>query len=570
MVDQIQTDVLVIGGGGAACRAALAAHDRHAETVLICKGSFGKSGATAYPVSETAGFNIPDGAADPDDNPDEHLSDILVAGLQMTDENLARILVDGADTARVDLERWGLNFVKDGDKYLSVTTCFSTRPRTHIIKGHGEPIMRALMKEIGKRSIRVIDATMITDLLVQDNKCVGALGVNQTNDRMMVIQAKATILATGGAGRLFKLNLNPPDITGDGYALAFKAGAELVNMEFMQSGVGIVYPMKNMFHGWLWKLYPELMNSSQSHFVYDHLPNGLDYRRIVDEKTHFPFSSRDNSKFIEISIHKELTAGNGTSNDGIFVDFRHIDPDSIGGDGKYSPLKSLLAMTNEWLSERGVDLQREPFEISTFAHAINGGVRIDQNAHSTIPGLFAAGEVAGGPHGADRLGGNMMLTCQVFGKLAGEQAAAFSHLQPETKPDRGMVRRTLAALTAKRERTSKDTAGRLKADLASVMWSNLLVVRSEASIRQAARVIAEIQQKLDQGLAAQTPSEFNQLLELENLLATARIIIAAAESRKESRGSHYREDYPQQSNDFNRPLFVRNGGSEVLVAAGSY
>jgi len=164
---KIKTDVLVVGGGGAACRAALSAYDEGADTLMALKGKLGSSGATTYKVAEMAGFNVPDGVADSEDNPEEYLKDILRAGLGMTDEKLARILVEGAEEAKNKLEECGMFFEhKKNGKYVSVTGCFSTKPRMHIIKGHGVPIVNTLKKEIRKRNIKIIDITMLIDLLI--------------------------------------------------------------------------------------------------------------------------------------------------------------------------------------------------------------------------------------------------------------------------------------------------------------------------------------------------------------------------------------------------------------------
>jgi fumarate reductase (CoM/CoB) subunit A len=270
MPEMIESDVLIVGGGGAAARAALEAHLQGSKVVMVMKGKFGECGATAYKVAEMAGYNVADGKVDPQDNPREHFKDICRAAAGMCDEGLAKILTEKALLTIPELEGWGVNFEKDGDGYLEVTGCFASRPRMHVIKGHSEPILAALKREIERRNIQILEFIIISDLLIQDGVCLGALGINERRE-FFVIKAKSTILATGGAGQLFLNNLNPPDITGDGYALGYRAGAEMVNMEFMQAGLGIIYPIRNILNSWVWLLHPRVYNKEGKEFLQPYL-----------------------------------------------------------------------------------------------------------------------------------------------------------------------------------------------------------------------------------------------------------------------------------------------------------
>lgn len=555
MYELMKTDVLIVGGGGAACRAAIAACDSGAQTLMVMKGKLGSSGTTVYKVAEIAGFNVPDGAQDPDDNPDEHLKDILDAGLGMTDEALARILVEEAEEAKETLEKWGMSFEHNRDgSYLSVTGCFSTRPRMHIIKGHGEPIVKTLLKEIRKREIRILDSIMLTDLLIQNGQCIGAVGIRESDGKEVVIEAKATVLATGGAGRLFKNNLNPPDVTGDGHAMAYRAGADLINMEFMQVGIGFAKPVKNMFNAWLWMAYPDLCNRHGEKFLDSYLPKGISKEQAMDEKTHFPFSSRDNSKYLEISVQKELRNGNGIDGNGIYVDFTHVNEEEINKHDDSNTLKQMWPLTRDWLMEQGLNLLEQPAVVTTYAHALNGGLRINDKARTSIPGLYAAGEVAGGPHGADRLGGNMMITTQVFGKRAGIHAAQFAKETSSIKPSENLISSLFSRVRSQRK-NGKLRPEVLKDDLAEVMWRNMIVVRSEEMMAKTEEKVREIRNNLCL-VDVRGSQDLREVLELDNLLTVAEIIINAARERRESRGSHYREDFPQVNERYGRPYVV--------------
>jgi len=560
----IKTDVLVVGGGGAACRAAIEAYDSGAKTLMVLKRKLGSSGATTYKVAEMAGFNVPDDAADSEDNPEEYLKDILKAGLGMTDEKLARILVEGAEEAKNNLEDWGMFFEhKENGKYVSVTGCFSTKSRMHIIKGHGGPIVNTLKKEIRKRNIKIIDTTILIDLLIKDGICIGAIGINEKTGKKIVIKAKATILATGGAGQLFKYNLNPHDITGDGHAMAYRAGAELINMEFMQAGLGIVRPVKNILNAWVWMTHPLLYNTKREFFLKHYLPVGLDERMVMDEKTHYPFSSRDNSKYLEIAVNKEVKRNNGTENEVIYIDFIHVDEEKIKKLETGNTLKEMWTTTRDWLLKQGTDIRKEPLEVTIFGHALNGGLKIDEKTQTTIPGLFAAGEVAGGPHGADRLGGNMMLACQVFGKRAGEFAAEFAKETSGLKPDREWINRAFDRLRME-GKEGRFIPKNMKAELAETMWKETLVVRNKEKLDNAAQGVKKIKENLND-VKIKNIKDLVEKIEVENLLTVAELIIEAASKRKESRGSHYREDYPETDERFNKPFTIKKGkiGPEI-------
>jgi len=216
----LDTDVLIIGSGGAGCRAALEAHDSGARVTLVTKGGFGKSGTTAFRVADTAGYNMADGIVDPADNPKTHFEDIMRAALGMAYEELAWILAREAPSTASFLESLGVEFEKDPATggYIEVTGCFASRPRMHLLKDHGERVIRALIPAIRKREIAVVEQTAISRILVRNGQCAGAMGVDREGNPV-VFRAKAVILASGGAGQLFKYTLTPKDITGDGYAL---------------------------------------------------------------------------------------------------------------------------------------------------------------------------------------------------------------------------------------------------------------------------------------------------------------------------------------------------------------
>ena len=201
----------------------------------------------------------------------------------------------------------------------------------------------------------------------------------------MHISAGAVVIASGGATQVFTRNLNPKDVSGDGYALAYDAGAELINMEFMQSGIGFSHPIVNMFNGYIWAAHPKLHNNVNEQFLGKYLPKGITQEHVMDEhRRHFPFSSSDDSKYLEVGIQKEIRAGGGSPNRGIYADLRHLTDDYIRSINDDCGLHHMWYIARDYMREKGVDLNSQIVEIAVFAHAINGGVNIDESASSTL------------------------------------------------------------------------------------------------------------------------------------------------------------------------------------------
>ncbi len=564
----VSTDVLVIGGGGMAGRAAIESCRSGARVTMIMKGEFGKSGTSAARVAEAAGYNVADALVDPEDNPEQHYKDILAAAAGTCDERLARIVAEDASETLRELERMGVPFHMDGNRYLEVVGCFASRPRMHIIPGHAEPIVAAQRREILAMGVPIYEHTMITSLLVQDGACIGATGLNATGE-MIVFQAGATILGTGGAGKLFLHNLNPPDITGDGYALGYRAGAELVNMEFMQAGPSIVHPVHNTLNAWLLALHPRLTNARGEEFLERYLPPNWSTRQCLDARnTHYPFSVCDGSQYFDIAIQKELTGGRGTAHGGVILDLSGSRPEDLPDTPRGRDVRRMYGITRDYIRKNyGVDIAEQPIEVACIGHAINGGLRIEPTGESTLPGLFAGGESAGGPHGADRLGGNMNLTCQVFGRRAGRAAAVRAK-------ERGMPSVPSALIAAEQERLATLQSqrgslgpGQLKGWIQECMWRHLLVVRSEASLRACLTEVERLRERLAE-INVDGPVQLTGLLEVESLLTVAEIMARAALLRTESRGSHYREDYPHRDDSrWRRSIVIRraNGRMEQIT-----
>jgi L-aspartate oxidase len=550
---EVKTDVLIVGGGGAALRAALEADSNGAAVLFAIKGEFRKSGATYHSVAEVGAFNVPDGASDSGDNPGVFLADILKAGQEMSDPRLSAILANEALDALRYLEQMGVPFERDKDSFLVFQACFSSKPRSHVIPNHFKPVVHALGAEASRRNIKVMDRLMITNLIVRDGQCLGACAIDHEG-KSVVVRAKATILTTGGASQLFERNLYPSDITGDGYAMAHRAGAHLANMEFMQAGISLVSPFVNLFGNYLWDASPNITNRDGRAFIQDYLPAGLGVAEVLQEKQrHFPFSSSDISRYVEISIQKQINSGQCTAEGGVYLDFVGRDFDEILRD-KTRSIAKMWPLTYGWYQKRGVDLYQDKVQIACSAHAVNGGLRIDADAESNIKGLFAAGEVAAGPHGADRLGGNMALTCQVFGRRAGRAAAERSRqVGHPALPDGYAEER---AFLGRFRRDGKQSLEALKKDLQKEANRSLLIIREERGLKRFVEHCRQVRATLFGETAIATPQDLVHALEINNLAEVGLIMAEAALARRESRGSHYREDFPARDPDFDRNIIL--------------
>ncbi|MCI8659072.1 MAG: FAD-binding protein [Lachnospiraceae bacterium] len=550
-------DVLVIGTGGAGCRAAIEAADRGVSVLLVSKKEIGHSGATSYPVAEMAGYNAGDVS-----NPYEvqkHFDDIMKAGQGMADEKLAAIVAARAPETIDELEAWGVPFEMEEDGYYIFKSCFSNYPRTHVIKGHGEPITHALKLQIEKRrNIEVLTGTTIMGLYVRDNHCTGAYGYQ--DGEILYIEAKAVVLTTGGSGQAFERNMNPVDVTGSGYAMAYEAGAELVNMEFMQIGMGFSHPVVNIFNGYIWEGRPKLLDKDGEEIFSAVLPEGLTSDEVMHEhRKHFPFSSSDISKYLEVVVQTAIKEGRGTKNRGIRADLTHMTDEYIAALPDDCGIHHMWGIARDFMKSRNVDLLKDEVEVAVYAHAINGGVRISADAMSSLPGLFAAGECAGGPHGADRLGGNMMVTCQVFGKIAGSSAAEYAISQAAIRTtgeeavcqmtDDPQYQRIMELL-----HKAIDSKALLKR-LRIAAQDHLLVGRNEEGLTSLLNTVNELKRELMTAPAGQNANLAN--IDFYHMLITVGIMAESALQRKESRGSHHRSDFPQTDPKYGSPIIIK-------------
>lgn len=541
----IETDVLVIGGGGAAARAALAACGAGARTTLAVKGWFGwlgmrGAGATGCGIAPWWGYSAGRGVpGKPDEETELNVSLVLQAGLGMADRGLVRSMVAGEGDARRDLERYG----------AVVASGFKASDRRRLVQ-----VMPGLAYHVRCSKVAIHDHTMITDLLVKDGACVGAVGLDEKSAEVSLVAAKATILATGGDAQLYMCSCHPTCMTGDGYAMGYNIGARLINMEYMQAFLATVHPSLNLlWGGWSWRQYPRITNVLGEEILPKYLPVGISVEQCLWERGgHNPFSTRDQaSRYLDMAILKEVLAGRGTPHHGCYVE--GIDPEKVSPEHR------------DWMRYRGLDPGGR-LEVSSVHQCSDGGLYVSENAETSVPGLFAAGEVAAGMHGADRLGGHMMVNSQVFGKRAGLNAAALARGRGAAALDESLTSAAIERIESLRQARGNLKPAAVLATLQRSCWENMLAVRNHQGLMETLQLIQQIRGESLPRLSVESPAELVRALELQNLVLVGEMVGRAALLRTESRGGHYREDYPERDDaNWLRVIEVRRDGGRMRL-----
>ncbi|MCF8093662.1 MAG: FAD-binding protein [Desulfotignum sp.] len=520
----IETDVLVIGTGGAGLYAAIRAGERGRQVTIWDKGLIGRSGGTV----SGAGVSAVGPWSDPGDSYDLHFRDTVIGGAYLSDQPLVRILTSEAHERVMEMEKWGLQFDKRADgRYQLDRAGGHTCPRVMAISDRvGLQMTKVLRAQCIRFGVRHQPDVMTTRLLTKQGVVTGAMGVDLGNGEIIQADARAVILATGGVGQLYPVTSNPVKVTGDGFELALTAGASLINMEQVQFyPCGLVYPRS--LHGFILGImeYARLYNADNERFMARYEPELLEH------------TTRDR---LARSIYTEIVEGRGTPNKGVFLDATGLSEDT------FRSFQYELGVC----AERGFDYRHKRVEVAPAAHFFMGGIAIDGNARTTVPGLFAAGEVSGGVQGGNRLSGNSLAEILVFGHRAGDSAAEFAGNQDRIEPDKTQVREEKSRLTRLLNKGPLQlTAAQVKHRLRAVMQAHVFVSRTVKGLETARQALDEISRELADDVGI-TGSRFHHnyslldYLELEKMVTTGQMIVAAALARKESRGAHYLEDFP--------------------------
>jgi len=512
--DIIESDVLVIGAGSAGSMAAIAANEQGASVIIVTKDKL-PSGCS--PIS----MGIVNAAVSPADSPNLHFKDTVIGGGYLNDQRLARILAEEALTAVRKLESLGTRFEKVNEEYELHHVAGASVPRTLV----SHNFMEGHIREINRRDIPVIENTIITNLLTNDGSVVGAAGLDIREGNFKVFRAKSTVLASGGIGHLYPLTSNPPDVTGDGCAIALRSGAELMDMEFIQFHTCIVSPERLRGIPPPYDAYVtqggRFFNALGERFMKKYEPERVD---VV---------TRD---VITRCMHREIKAGRGTKRGGVYLDLSDVPEEVIRRDVKVWRMYESI----------GIDLRWQPIEMGPGCHHLMGGVRINERCESNLPGLYASGEAAAGVHGANRLGANALPDTLVFGIRAGSFAAerARSIKMPEIDEKQAEMERERIFKIYERKEGSDSTE--LRRRIQSVLNEYVSVIRDEKGLQKALSDLQKMKANDAPRLCAseKTYTSLKEALETGNMIDAGLAIAKAALMREESRGAHFREDFP--------------------------
>jgi succinate dehydrogenase / fumarate reductase flavoprotein subunit len=575
-------DVLVVGAGGAGLRAAIEAAAQGVSVGLVCKSLLGK----AHTVMAEGGVAAALANTDPRDSWKVHFRDTMRGGKLLNDWRMAQLLALEAPARVNELEAWGALFDRTPDgRILQRNFGGHQYPRlAHVGDRTGLEMIRTLQdKSVQQANIDVYMECTVARLLKDGGRISGALAYRRESGRFLVLRAKAVVLATGGIGRAYKINSNSWEYTGDGHTLAYDAGADLIGMEFVQfHPTGMVWPLSVRGILVTEGVRGEggvLKNSKGERFMFRYVPEMFrkDFAdseeeaerwvadviagRTTDARRPPELLTRD---VVARAIAREVREGRGSPHGGAFLDIAsRRKPEDIR--------RKLPSMYQQFHELADVDITKEPMEVGPTTHYMMGGVRVDAETQAaTVPGLFAAGEVAGGLHGSNRLGGNSLSDLLVFGRRAGAGAAAYvKACAGEPRVDAAEVEAIAAQLLAPFERTGGDNPYAVQEALQDMMGTYVGIARSEDDLKTALAELEKLRARAAH-VGVDGHRQFNPGwhtgLDLHNLLTVGEAVTRAALERRESRGAHTRVEYPDSDKHFGTlNVVVRRQGDAMTV-----
>ncbi len=554
-------DVLVIGAGGAGLRAAIEAAAGGVSVGLVCKSLLGK----AHTVMAEGGVAASLGNVDDRDNWRVHFSDTMRGGQYLNNWRMAELHAKEAPARVRELEAWGALFDRTPDGRILQRNFGGHRyPRlAHVGDRTGLEMIRTLQDHGIHQGIDVHMEVTVVTLLKDGDRVAGAFGYDRERGRFRLFRARAIVLATGGVGRAFRITSNSWEYTGDGHALAYQAGAELMDMEFVQfHPTGMVWPpsVRGILvtegvrgEGGV------LLNREGRRFMFDDIPANYREQTADTPEEGWRYTQGDwNARrppelltrdHVARCIMREVREGRGSPHGGVFLDIAWIR-EKLPHAAEVIR-KKLPSMYHQFKQLADIDITTTPMEVGPTTHYMMGGVRVDGDTQmSTVPGLFAAGEVAAGLHGANRLGGNSLSDLLVFGQRAGQHAAEFARAHPAGSPDPGEVDAWARRVLAPFERgAAGEGPYQIQHELQDRMQDLVGIVRVEREMQEALDVIGRLTERAA-AVGVTGNREYNPgwhtALDLPNLLTVSEAIARAALERRESRGGHFRDDYPEK------------------------
>jgi succinate dehydrogenase / fumarate reductase flavoprotein subunit len=580
-------DVLVIGAGGAGLRAAIEAAASGVRVGMICKSLLGK----AHTVMAEGGIAAAMANVDDRDNWKVHFADTMRGGQYINNFRMAELHAKEAPARVHELEAWGALFDRTPDgRILQRNFGGHKYPRlAHVGDRTGLEMIRTLQDHGIHQGIDVHMECTILTLLKDGDRIAGAFGYDRERGRFRLFRAKAIVLATGGIGRAYQITSNSWEYTGDGQSLAYHAGADLQDMEFVQfHPTGMVWPpsVRGILvtegvrgEGGV------LRNKDGRRFMFDDIPENYRSQTADNEEEGWRYTQGDRDArrppelltrdHVARCIMREVREGRGSPHGGVFLDISWIK-EKLPNAAEHIK-KKLPSMYHQFMQLAGIDITTTPMEVGPTTHYVMGGIRVDPDSQmSTVSGLFAAGECAAGLHGANRLGGNSLSDLLVFGKRAGEHAAQFARSQPTAPIDPNRVAAAAQEAVAPFDRagSSKEQPYQLQRELQEMMQKEVGIVRNERDMQKALGALERLKLRAGQ-VAVDGNREYNPgwhtALDLKNLLTVSEAVTRSAIERKESRGGHFREDFPNkdpEAGKFNIVLRKGRDGAMQVIREG--
>ena len=570
-------DVLVIGAGGAGLRAAIEASANGARVGVVCKSLLGK----AHTVMAEGGIAAALANVDDRDNWRVHFSDTMRGGQYLNNWRMAELHAKEAPECVRELEAWGALFDRTADGRILQRNFGGHRyPRlAHVGDRTGLEMIRTLQDHGIHVGMEVHMECTVLRLLLDEGRIAGACGYDREKGRFRVWQAKAVVLATGGMGRAYRVSSNSWEYTGDGLALAYRAGAELQDMEFVQfHPTGMVWPVSVRGILVTEGVRGEggvLRNREGRRFMFDDIPDLYKEQTADTEEEGWRYTQGDKNArrppelltrdHVARSINREVKAGRGSPHGGVYLDIAWIK-ERIPKSEEHIKRK-LPSMYHQFKQLADLDITKEPMEVGPTTHYMMGGVSVDGDSQmSTMPGLFAAGEVAAGLHGANRLGGNSLSDLLVFGRRAGRYAAEFARSNPGAKIDEMDLQNAAAVALAPFDRgTGGESPYRIQYDLQEAMQDLVGIVRTESEMQRAVDEIGKLRERADR-VGVVGNREYNNgwhtAIDVGNMLIVSEAITRAALLRKESRGAQFREDFPTKDVEWGKYNIVIRCGKD--------